>query len=291
MKFLILSVSKHLTGLANKRGKGKKKMSIKDFNDRKWKTFIKECKDRVVEDNKLPVYIKSVFLPNPEIYHNPEYCLIAMEPCDSSKKLKELKKNIDNGYRNFIEGYEVLILHYCAYHYLGKKEFNYYITDLSKGSMTSADAHIRPKERYARWQKLLEKEINLLGNPKLIAIGKEVNKVISKTVNNSISSNDYILHYSDRIGSSKARKKECNDIKKKYPRLFNSYCKQFNEKKIEKFVFNKLIKRLGYKRKKEVEKILHEPLKEEEKESLMLLYVLYRHNFETMTKYGRVFRA
>jgi hypothetical protein len=246
---------------------------MNNFNDEKWQDFIKACEDQVKRDNR-ELNINSVFLLNSEICHNPKYCLIAMEPLD--KDLNELKRKIGQGYKNFIEGYEELILHYCAYHYLGKKEcFNYYITDLSKGSMTSADANNSRKERWPRWQNLLKEEMNLLGNPKLIAIGKSVYEFIN---------NAYIQHYSNN--STAARKREYDYINGKFSDLLDSYCDEIDKEKFKEFVIEKFIKHLNYQRKNEVEQILDKG--KGLTEARRKLFALYRHNFESMTEKGKV---
>ncbi len=244
---------------------------MKDFNEK--------CIEQVKQDNDK-FKIKSVFLPNPAICSKPEYCLIAMEPLD--KDLDLLKRKIDKGYQNFVEGYEELILHYSAYSHLGDEGFNYYITDLTKGSMTSKDAKKSKKERWPKWQELLKEEMALLGNPKRIAIGKGVNRFMNNK-KSILSTDDYILHYSGANNGRRA--KEYGFINNKSPRgSLDSYCKDIDEGKFQEFVMKKFIKRFGYERVNEVEREIQKELTDARRK----LYALYRHNFESLTNNGKV---
>jgi len=252
-------------------------MGIESFQDTKWQDFIKDCKKQVENDNNdKELNINSVFLPNPEICHKPEYCLIAMEPRDSN--LAILEDNINGGYKNFIEGYEELIIHYCAYHYLGKPGFNYYITDLIKGSMTSDDAERSREILRPRWHPLLEKEMDLLGNPIRIAVGVGVYDYINGT---TLKAKDYILHYSDANRGS--RTSEYNHLNKVAPPLLDS---EIDEKKIREFVSD-FIRHLGYRRHDRVTRILGEGVRLSEARK-KYIYALYRHNFESLTKNGKI---
>jgi len=256
---------------------------MNNFNNDEWLSFIKDCESQVKQDNNMGL-INSVFLRNPEICPNPQYCLIAMEPLDSD--LNELKRKIGLGYRNFVEGYKELLLLYCAYNYLGnKEEFNFYITDLSKGSMTGAHADAEKREdRYARWQGIFKKEMNLLGNPKLIAVGKRVYEFMNSN-KSMLKADDYIWHYSNNALT--ARKKEYDYINNKFAGLLDSYCDEFDEGEFNKWVLEKFMKHLKYKRIYEVELVLSKELTESKRE----LFALYRHNFESITKNGRVTRG
>jgi len=247
---------------------------MKDFNEK--------CIEQVKQDNR-DFNIKSVFLPNPAICLKPEYCLIAMEPLDNDLDL--LKRKIEKGYQNFIEGYEELILHYCAYHHLGKPGFNYYITDLTKGSMPKKDADENRQMLRPRWQELLKEEMVLLGNPKRIAIGKGVNDFMNDKKKPMLRANDYILHYSRANNGSRAE--EYDYINNKSHRgLLDSYCKEIDEVKFKDFVL-KFIKHLDYKRVNEVKLEIQKDLTDARRK----LYALYRHNFESLTNNGKVLHS
>jgi len=246
---------------------------MKDFfNGKEWTDFIEKCRDRVKLDNK-EFGIYSVFLPNPNICpnpecHNPRYCLIAMEPKDDKNRLRELENDLD-GYQNFIEGYKELILHYCAYHHLGEKGFNYYITDISKGSMTMADAERSREKRWFEWRELLKEEINLLRNGNditIIPIGKDVQDFVEElwSKNHKVRVADYILHHSRRnLGSI----------------YDNPYCEKIDEEELKVFV-DLFVKHLNYyKRKDDVDNVLVE---KKGVTQVSKFYAYYRHKFQSI---------
>jgi len=217
---------------------------MKDFNDKEWTDFIEECKDRVELDNK-EFGINSVFLPNPAICRNPKYCLIAMEPNDDENRLKELKNDL-KGYQNFIEGYKELIIHYCAHCNLGE----YYITDISKGSMTMADAKKKRSKRYAKWKVLLKKEIELLRNGKkitIIPLGSNVETYVKELWHNDPNVNvvDYIYHYSQsnlwRINKYSNSKKIADKDLESFVDLFMEHLNYEKKRipRIKKIIYNK----------------------------------------------------
>jgi hypothetical protein len=134
-----------------------------------WSDFMKECYARAERDKKelskkLGKEIEYLFLPNPEskICHNPEIC----------PKPKYLFLGMEPGTPDGRTCFFPLFLHYCAYKYLCGENFNYYITDLAKGAMQPEYANETKKERYPVWLPLFAKELNLLGKPEIIAIGK-----------------------------------------------------------------------------------------------------------------------
>ena len=147
-----------------------------------------------IESDKSEFGTDSVYLPNPEICLNPEFCLIAMEPSVGKRGIEGTRKDVKQGFRNFLYSEEDFILHFCAYSYLCDNAFHYYITDVSKGAMRTLDANNTLREfRYQRWLPLLKDELSLLGNPKTIAIGH----VLERQLNNLSFKPDYtILHYS-----------------------------------------------------------------------------------------------
>jgi len=100
----------------------------------------------------------------------PDFCLIAMEPSVKTG-LEDARRDIQQGYRNFPHSEEDFILHYCAYSYFCDNDFRYYITDISKGAMTTNDARRFRQDRYRNRLPLLQHELRLLGNPSTIANG------------------------------------------------------------------------------------------------------------------------
>jgi hypothetical protein len=145
-----------------------------------------------VNSDKKEFGTDSEYLPNPAICLTPDFCLIAMEPSVKTG-LEDVRKDIKLGYRNFLHSEEDFVLHYCAYSYLCKNDFRYYITDVSKGAMTTKDARQFRECRYREWLPLLKHELRLLGNPSTIAIGLVLKRHLSELL---LEPNFAILHYS-----------------------------------------------------------------------------------------------
>jgi len=172
-----------------------------------WSAFIEECKKRAKADEKelhnSPRFSKDIkrmecgFMYNPEICPKPKYLLLGMEPTISKNPL-------------FPEEPEPiccfpLFLNYCAYKYLCKENFNYYITDLVKGTMSwEGNEKIKgdiQKYRYIKWLPLFAEQLKLLGEPKVIVIGKGVYDIIKDIDYNFVKKHTHpiipwIQHYS-----------------------------------------------------------------------------------------------
>ncbi len=86
---------------------------------------------------------KNVFLPNPEPLGVVDYVFVCMEPSffGWAKNKIEAEKNVKDGFRNFIAGYDLMILHLCIRRFLCPFE-PYHMTDFSKGAMPVANARI-----------------------------------------------------------------------------------------------------------------------------------------------------
>ena len=85
--------------------------------------------------------------------------------------------------RNFAWSTEDFILHHCIRNYLCQGDQTYYLTDLSKGSMTADKAGEGRQRRYETWYPLLKKELRLVAKPcnaRVIAIGNEVERFLNK---------------------------------------------------------------------------------------------------------------
>ena len=147
--------------------------------------------------------IQSFYMPNPPICTTPEFCLIGMEP--SLKWMEKEERLLKNPSKfpeelrfermNFLFSEEDFILHYCAFHYLCKGEYKYYVTDISKGAMLTKNAGAQRTARYQRWLSLLKQEIQILGNPINISIGKAPAEFLQK---NNVEIEDSIMHYSSQ---------------------------------------------------------------------------------------------
>ena len=167
-----------------------------------WDEFVKACEKRVALDSKQ-LGVESVYVPQAKICSKPNFCLVAMEPVDPPKPF-ELKK----GYKAFNNWH----VNYCAYHYLCSGKFKYHITDLAKGTMPIKIARKTQTERYKNWLPLFKKELELLGNPKVIAIGKTVYDDMKKLGFEDVA---WILNCSPSNNGKIAE--EYDNIKKKFP--------------------------------------------------------------------------
>jgi|ERR1044072_835813 hypothetical protein len=126
--------------------------------------------DQVRRDN-AQFGIESVYLPNPVFTSAPDYCFIAMEPSLGRMSLDVFTERRKQGFLNFLLSEEDFILQYCAHKFLCNGAFRYAITDISKGAIKVSMATRDRRSRYENWKPLLRMEIEVLGHPKLIAIG------------------------------------------------------------------------------------------------------------------------
>lgn len=109
--------------------------------------------------------------------------------------LEKAREDIKKGKRNFLSSEEDFILHYCAYKFLCEGGFSYHLTDISKGLLTSGEANRKRESRYRGWFPLLEQELELLGNPTLIAVGKGTYDHLKDVLPKRAIEN-YVWHYS-----------------------------------------------------------------------------------------------
>ncbi len=119
-----------------------------------------------------------VYLPSPEPSGRAHYIFICMEPSLGgwAKDKVEAEKKVADGFRNFLAGYDPMILHFCIRRFLCRRDQRYHITDFSKGAMLGKNAHKRRPERYKRWYPLLKEEIGLVAEDtaQVFAVGKVV---------------------------------------------------------------------------------------------------------------------
>jgi hypothetical protein len=111
-----------------------------------------------------------------------DYILVALEPIIATRNKKNDKEKFrrfvelcKGGFKNFIWSPNDAVLHFCAYKYLCNESMDYYITDISKGAMTSDDARKEKTQRYKRWRSLLQYEIELVSKnqqTRIVAIGR-----------------------------------------------------------------------------------------------------------------------
>lgn len=119
-----------------------------------------------------------VYVPNPEPYGQVDYIFICMEPSLGgwAKNKDEAEHKLADGFRNFLAGYDPMILHFCIRRFLCKGDQRYHITDFSKGAMLVELASKARASRYKRWYPLLLEEISILAkaNAQIFAVGKKV---------------------------------------------------------------------------------------------------------------------
>jgi len=241
---------------------------IKPFNDPRWNILINKFKEKIQEDNKHFKY-DSTYVELPEICFKPEFCLISMEPGPGNGD-KEIK------YRNFIANKRDFILNYCAYNYLGTKGFNYQITDMAKGGISIKEAKETQSERYNSWKELLNEELELLGNPKIIFIGKGLYEQNIKKKYLDVKDDFYILHHSG------ANTKHVNNYYNE-KNLKNQEKLDDNIKDDVKKIAKKLMKAHNYSIELEDE-ILNKYFKKDFTEQDKRLIIVYKYKFEQITK-------
>jgi hypothetical protein len=85
-----------------------------------------------------------IYVPN-IVPHGPvDYIFICMEPSlgEWARTPDEAENRLKGGFRNFLDGYNLMILRYAIQNYLCKNNQRYHITDLSKGAMLVKDAGV-----------------------------------------------------------------------------------------------------------------------------------------------------
>jgi hypothetical protein len=155
--------------------------------------------------NKIEVRMRRLAKRNGEIYvpnivpHGPvDYIFICMEPSlgEWARNRDEAKSRLNAGFRNFLDGFNTMILHYTIRNYLCRNNQRYHITDLSKGAMLVRDADADRTARYKRWYPLLLEEIDLVASANAIvfAVGSHVAQFLEKQ--NFHRPTTRLIHYS-----------------------------------------------------------------------------------------------
>jgi hypothetical protein len=126
-----------------------------------------------------------------------------MEPSlgEWARNRDDAESRLKAGFRNFLDGYETMILHFAIRNYLCRKNQRYHITDLSKGAMLVRDAEKDPIQRYKNWYPLLIEEIELVASDHgiVFAVGSKVAQFLKKQ--NFPRPATRLIHYSDRAAS------------------------------------------------------------------------------------------
>ncbi len=141
------------------------------------KELDKLCRAQVRKDNEI-LGISSAYLPNVILTPSPNWCLVSPEPSMGNVTIEQFENSVKNGFRNFLKYEGDLLLHYCAYKFLCDGNFGYHITDISKGAMKVRMADHEREARYTGWFPILKKELQLLGEPRLIAIGNDASNAL-----------------------------------------------------------------------------------------------------------------
>ncbi len=119
-----------------------------------------------------------IYVPNIVPHGSVDYIFICMEPSlgEWARNCDEAGSRLKAGFRNFLDGYNTMILHYAIRNYLCRNNQRYHITDLSKGAMLVRDADADRTARYKRWYPLLLEEIDLVAsaNARVFAVGTHV---------------------------------------------------------------------------------------------------------------------
>jgi len=175
--------------------------------------------------NKYADY-KAVYLPNIIPDCRAKYVFIAMEPSFRWARGDEsfAKKQIANGFKNFIYSAEDFCLHYAITKFLGN---SYYITDISKAAMSTKNANKIRDEIYPDCIGLLKEEIREIGKHKcsVYFIGAKVEEWLLGEIDGR-----RILHY-----SSNACKKR-NEKPKEFPKEYKEFSETLTEVEFLDFI-------------------------------------------------------
>lgn len=139
-----------------------------------------------------------IYVPNIIPHSSVEYIFICMEPSlgEWARNRDEAENKLKSGFRNLLDGYNTMILHFAIRNYLCKKDQNYFITDLSKGVMLVRDAGINRVARYKNWYPLLLEEIDIVASPEssVFAVGTHVTRFLDSQ--NFPRETTSLIHYS-----------------------------------------------------------------------------------------------
>ena len=139
-----------------------------------------------------------IYVPN-IVPHGPvDYIFICMEPSlgEWAKSPDDAESKLKAGFRNFLDGFNTMILHYAIRNFLCKNNQRYHITDLSKGAMLVKDADDNRMARYRNWYPLLLDEMNLVASTsvRVFAAGTHVANFLERQ--NFPLEYTQLIHYS-----------------------------------------------------------------------------------------------
>ena len=158
-----------------------------------------------------------LYVPN-IVPHGPvDYIFICMEPSlgEWAKSHDDAESKLKAGFRNFLDGFNTMILHYAIRNFLCKNNQRYHITDLSKGAMLVKNADDNRIARYINWYPLLLDEMNLVSsaNVRVFAVGTHVANFLERQ--KFPWEYTQLIHYSGSAVShwDKAIREHCDDFK------------------------------------------------------------------------------
>jgi hypothetical protein len=140
--------------------------------------FKQEYNDLEVRMGDFAKSNGEIYVPNIIPRCPVDYIFICMEPSlgEWAKSPNDAKNKLKAGFRNFLDGFNTMILHYAIRNFLCKNNQGYHITDLSKGAMLVKNADDSRIERYKNWYPLLLDEMELVASSNVIvfAVGAHV---------------------------------------------------------------------------------------------------------------------
>lgn len=173
--------------------------------------FIRAYRDLDQRMKALAESDGGVYLPNPEPTGPVDYIFVCMEPSLGrwARSAEEARTKVASGFRNFLAGYEPMLLHFSTRRFLCDTGQRYHITDFSKGAMLVEDAGKDRTVRYDKWYALLQEEIDLVAPPdaRVIAVGQDVAKHLRRQgFQRKVT--QVILHYSQQASSHRIARLE-----------------------------------------------------------------------------------
>lgn len=271
-------------------------MIISEAFDDKYDCLEERMKHQVLIDEEEHG-LKCVYLPNIRPVGKVDYILVALEPIiatrnkiNDKEKFRRFVELCKGGFKNFIWSPNDAVLHFCAYKYLCNESMDYYITDISKGAMTSDDARKEKTQRYKRWRSLLQYEIELVSKnqqTRIVAIGRSgyPSRIIaSNRVGMGKPVARKILHYSEN-NNPRFREKVVS-----YPggdRLYESFRKTFDHQHFLEFFKEQI---LSPNIKRETQKLAKEfygfnpcaSLSEQISDSQLMRAFVYKREFDEL---------
>jgi len=161
-------------------------------------TFKKTFNDLELSMRDFAKRNGETYVPNIVPQGPVEYIFICMEPSlgEWAKNLDDAEQKLKDGFRNFLDGFNTMILHYSIRNFLCKNNQRYHITDLSKGAMLVKNADKNRTLRYLDWYPLLIDEMKLVAstNVKVFAVGTHVSNFLKSQ--NFPWKHKQIIHYS-----------------------------------------------------------------------------------------------